>query len=256
MRKKLTIFLALALIIATITSCSSSNVQQTDAEKTTDATVTNTKNVETNEINNTEEHLQVEVIDSGYTAIKDGDYTIISFAASLKNPNAEYAIRQPAIQITVRGEDNEILKTNTYNLGWIAAGDTITYADDLLVYEGNLPSNVEIIGKNDDDDFYYVKQKGTDIIYTTDLVISNLSENKGKFSTTYTAEITNNSEFEKDIVTACVVYRKDGKLVGGSRTNISNLKPGVTEPFEIYINTIIENYDSYEMYAFSHFANA
>lgn len=155
-----------------------------------------------------------------------------------------------------RGEDNEILKTNTYNLGWIAAGDTITYADDLLVYEGNLPSNVEIIGKNDDDDFYYVKQKGTDIIYTTDLVISNLSENKGKFFTTYTAEITNNSEFEKDIVTACVVYRKDGKLVGGSRTNISNLKPGVTEPFEIYINTIIENYDSYEIYAFSHFADA
>lgn len=42
MRKKLTIFLVLALIIATITSCSSGDVQQTDVEKTTDATVSAT----------------------------------------------------------------------------------------------------------------------------------------------------------------------------------------------------------------------
>lgn len=258
MRKKLTIFLVLALIIATITSCSSRDVQQTDVEKTTDvtvsatdATVTTTENsLTTTENDANSEFSQVEVVDSGYTATKAGNYTVISFASIIKNPNDSHAIRFPAIYVTARSDDNKVLTTQSFNLMWIAAGDTITYGN-TVSYEGELPASVEITAENNDDAFYYVEQNGSDIIYSEDLVISNISENKGSYSTTYTGEITNNSEYDKGVIEISIIYKKGGKLIGGESTHISNLNAGQTKPFEKGILSPPENYDSYEIHAHS-----
>lgn len=251
MRKKLTIFLALALIIATITSCSSGDVQQTDVEKTTDATVSATDaTVTTTENDANSEFSQVEVVDSGYTATKVGNYTVISFASIIKNPNNSHAIRFPAIYVTARSDDNKVLTTQSFNLMWIAAGDTITYGN-TVSYEGELPASVEITAENNDNAFYYVEQNGSDIIYSEDLVISNISENKGSYSTTYTGEITNNSEYDKGVIEISIIYKKGGQLIGGESTHISNLNAGQTKPFEKGILSPPENYDSYEIHAHS-----
>ena len=192
---------------------------------------------------------KVELIDSGYTVTQDGNNVTISYAVEIKNPNENYAIQFPTIYITSKSEDGKILSSDEVYLNSIAANDTITYGG-FAIYEGELPTSVEISVDNDDEGYNYVFQEGSEIIYSDDLSISNVSENIGTYDNTYTGEITNNSKVDLSSVSVSVIYKKEGALVGGCNSYVSSLDSGETKAFEIYAYSSVEDYDSYEIHAY------
>lgn len=188
---------------------------------------------------------KVNLIDSGWTSSKNGDYTHVYYCVEIENPNAEYAIQFPTITITSRDAEGKILKNDERVLNSIASGDTIIYGSDSL-YEGAEPTTVDISvsnGKND-----YAQQDNSKYAKTSDFVITNVSENKGSFNTKYTGELTNNSEIDLSNISVTVVYKKDGEYVGGSVGFVDNVDSGATKVFEISSDYSLE-YDSYELYA-------
>lgn len=192
---------------------------------------------------------EVELINSGYTVTQNINNVTISYAVEIKNPNENYAIRFPSIYITSKSEDGKILSTDQMVLNSIAANDTITYGG-FTIYEGELPTSVEISVDNDDEGYNYVFQESSEIIYSDDLSISNVSENIGTYDNTYTGEVTNNSKVDLSSVLVSVIYKKDGALVGGCNSYVNNLDAGETKAFEISAPSSVEDYDSYEIHAY------
>lgn len=192
---------------------------------------------------------KVELINSGYTATQEDNHVTISYAVEIKNPNENYAVQTATIYITSKDKDGKILSSDQVYLNSIAANDTITYGG-FAIYEGELPTSVEFSVDNDDEGYNYVFQEGSEIIYSNDLSISNVSENIGTYDNTYTGEITNNSKVDLSSVLVSVIYKKDGALVGGCNSYVGNLDAGETKAFEIYAYSSVEDYDSYEIHAY------
>ena len=95
---------------------------------------------------------KINLLDSGWVIYKNNDYTHIKYAVQIENPNEEYAVRFPKIQITARDAEGKILSTEEMTLNSIAADDTIYYGNEVF-YEGDEPSDVEITVFNSDDDY-------------------------------------------------------------------------------------------------------
>ena len=188
---------------------------------------------------------QIELVESGYSLDSNDGYVSVYYAVKIHNPNEEYAIEFPKIQITAKSEDGKILKTEEQVLNSIAANDTIIYGNKVS-YEGEEADSVEISvsnGKND-----YMHQSGSGVIRQEQLAISNVSENVGEYETTYTGEVTNNSTEDLSTVAVIVIYKNGDEMIGGDATYIDDLSSGSTKPFEISEYSNLE-YESFEIYA-------
>lgn len=255
MRKKLTVFLALALIIATITSCSSGDVQQTDAEKTTDATVSTTNATVTtteNSLTTTEndansEFLPPELVKSEYVVSESSVGNRVSYALQIKNPNPNHAIQFPTIYITAKDENGKVLTEEQDQLMSLAAGETITYGN-AITYKGDLPETVEFSVDVKETNVTYLPQESSGIIYAKDLSVENVTVEDISYTTKYSADVTNNSDIDMHAVSISIIYRKDGNLAGSERELLLNLNAGETKSFSIYSVIDKEEYDSYEIY--------
>lgn len=217
--------------------------ETTSDETTSDETISDETQEQTE--NESNEPQKVELVKSGWTTDKRGDYTHVYYGVEIKNPNDDYAITFPVITITARDTDGKILKNDEMTLNSIAAGDTITYGNDIF-YEGEIPASVDISVSNSKNN--YKKQDETKYVSTEVFVIENTSENKDSFNTKYTGEITNNSDVDFSDVAVSVVYRLNGELVGGSTGYVDDVESGMTKVFEISSDYELE-YDSYELHA-------
>lgn len=188
---------------------------------------------------------QIELVESGYSVYSDDRYVSIYYAVKIHNPNEEYAIDFPRIQITAKSEDGKILTTDDQVLRSIAANDTIVYGS-RITYEGEEADSVDISVSNGNDD--YMHQSGSGVIRQDQLAITNVSENTGEYERTFTGEVTNNSTEDLDTVAIIVIYRSGDEMIGGDATFIDNLNSGSTQPFEIDEYSDLE-YESYEIYA-------
>lgn len=189
--------------------------------------------------------LEIELIDSGYTASESSGNTVILYAARISNQNTEYAIEFPKILITAKDAEGKILTTDKQVLMGIAAGDEYTYGS-TLYYEGNAPTTVEISVENSTDD--YIAQSSSGIIQSGDLSISNISENTGD-TKRFTGEVSNNSTIDLNNVAITVIYKLGDEIVGGDVTFVDDLKSGETQPFEQSVYPGMTDYDSYEIHA-------
>ena len=186
---------------------------------------------------------QIELLDSGYTVETRGSYVVINYAVKINNPNKEYAVEYPHIRITARSADGAILKTDEQVLSFMDADETILYAGEVL-YEGKAPNSVDISVSNPD---YGFRPKNGDKSSQSQLVISNLSVNRGSYDRTFTGEITNNSKEDLTSVSVIIIFIRGGKMVGGDHDYADNVRSGSTVPFEVRDRSSIE-YDSYEVY--------
>ena len=189
---------------------------------------------------------QVVLENSVYSWMTDEDSCTLYYAVKIHNPNEEYAVQFPKIQITARSEDNTILTTEEQTLSGIAANDTIVYANEIY-YEGGAPASVEMTVGNEDRN--YMHQEGSGIIRQADLAISNVNENVGEYETTYTGELTNNSTLDLDTVSVILVFKSGDNMIGGICTYVDNVRSGETKPFEIDSYGNLPEFDSYEVYA-------
>lgn len=188
---------------------------------------------------------QIELVESGYSLDANDGYVSVYYAVKIHNPNEEYAIEFPKIQITAKSEDGKILKTEEQVLNSIAANDTIVYGNKVS-YEGEEADSVEISVSNGKDD--YMHQSGSGVIRQEQLAISNASENVGEYETTYTGEVTNNSTEDLSTVAVIVIYKNGDEMIGGDATYVDDLSSGATKPFEISEYSNLE-YESFEIYA-------
>jgi hypothetical protein len=189
---------------------------------------------------------QIVLIDSGWSVSQSSDYTDVSYAVKIQNPNEKYAVVFPTITITARDAEGKILKNEEQVLHYIAAEDTIMYANNIS-YEGATPTTVDISVKNGTND--YEEQDDSKYIKISNFSFQNTSENKGSYSTTYTGEITNNSNVDFSTIAISVIYKSGEKLIGGTSGYVDDLMTGTTMPFEISSWSDISGYDSIEFYA-------
>jgi len=188
---------------------------------------------------------EVEMIVSDYYVSQNDGSVTVDYIVGLKNPNDEYAIVFPEINITARDKDGKILKTETMTLMGIAAGDEYPYVN-RIYYEGVLPSTVDISVENGDND--YRAQSSSGILYFEELPVTNISANWGTFDINFTGEVTNNSTEKLDNV-SILVYYKSGEKAETEGTYISDLDPGETKPFEVSANTKFDSIDDYIIWA-------
>lgn len=183
-----------------------------------------------------------------YSWVKDDRYCRLYYAARLQNPNAEYAIRSPKIQITPVAENGAILATQEDILPAVAAGDTVMYANQML-YEGDSPANVEMTASNGDDAYLFQEDAG--IPRQSDIEVTNVSETGSETEKNYTGEVTNNSGQDLNSVCITVIFKNGENVIGGLSGFMDGLQSGETKPFEIRdINgAALLEYDSYEIYA-------
>lgn len=193
-----------------------------------------------------QEGQQIELVKSGYHVYKDDSRNYVYYAVQIHNPNTDYVVEFPKIQITAKSADNKILKTEEQVLGAIAADDTIIYGS-YISYEGDAAQTVEITVSNDE--YSYMHQKGSEVIKQNELTVTNVSENIGSYSKTYTGEVTNTSTVDLDSTCITVIFKKGDDIVGGEITFVHDLKSRATEPFEISSYTEFHEYDSYEIHA-------
>ena len=188
---------------------------------------------------------QIELVESGYSINSNDGYVSVNYAVKIHNPNEEYAIEFPKIQITAKSEDGKILTTEEQVLNSIAANDTIIYGN-MVTYEGEEAESIEISVSNGKDD--YMHQSGSGVIRQEQIVISNVSENIGEYERTYTGEVSNNSTEDLSTVAVIVIYKNGDEMIGGDTTYIDDLNSGATKPFEISAYSDLE-YESFEIYA-------
>ena len=196
--------------------------------------------------NETQVFQDLQLVDSGYAIVSHRDSNYVYYAVEISNPNPDTAVEFPTIEITARNDDGAILGVETQVLPGIAAGDSFLYGAYFFV-EDELPTNVEIsIARPDDYD--YIPQAGADIIHSSDLAISNVSE-FGESNKRYTGEVTNNSSIDLDSVCVCVIYKNGDEIIGGDATFVDSVNSGETKAFEISLRNSPIDYDSYEIVA-------
>lgn len=188
---------------------------------------------------------EITLKDSGWTSSKSSDYTRISYAVKIDNPNKEYAVMFPKIIITAKDAAGKILKNEEQTLNSMAGGDTISYADS-ITYEGEEPATVDISVSSKKNNFK--KQDDKKYAHTADLVISNTAENAGTFKT-FTGEIENKSSIDFNTVAVSVVFKSGEKLTGGATAYVDDLGAGESKAFEISPFSNADEYDSYEISA-------
>lgn len=193
----------------------------------------------------TTEPQKIFLVDSGWCTYRKGEYAHVPFAVQIKNPNANLAAKYPTVTVTAKSSDGKILSTEERVLNSIAADDTILYGSEIL-YEGEEPSTVEISVSNKESNF--TRQDDSRFVRQNSFVITNISENPGMFKN-YTGEITNNSSVDFSIVAVTMIYRKDGKIIGGGVEYVSDLSAGETKAFKLSADSEMTQYDSCEFYA-------
>lgn len=201
------------------------------------------------EVDASVEKLPVELVNSGYTVYQEGPYTKVSYAVELKNPNEDYAVEFPVIRITSKNADGGILSNDEQTLMAIAAGDTMFYGN-VALYEGAAPETVEISVLSGDDDYDFQLQQGSEILYTRDLQVSNISMIDGDHRS-FTGEVSNQSKIDLSNYAITVIYKMGDTIVGGTTGYGDALKSGATAPFEIddYDDFPSESFDGYEIFA-------
>ena len=223
--------------------------EETDSEETEEAEA---EEEDTAEESAEEEYQQIQLLDSGYSLYNSEytDYTVLYYAVQLYNPNEDYAINTPTIQITVRNEDGTIFTTQEQTLNSIAAGDTYYYGNSFAC-DGivSTTATIEITASNGTDSYDYTLQEGSSVPYCDELVISNTSSNTGTYEVNFTGEVTNNSSVDLSMVAVIVIFKLEGNIVGGTVEYVDDLAVGATTAFETGETVNFTGYDSYEIYA-------
>ena len=189
----------------------------------------------------------VEVVDSGWSTVTEYSDTEVYYAAEIENKNNKVA---EFINVAVTGKNSEgkILFTDAGNISdinYLFPGEKVSFTGhEYWNKSEGVPATIEfsvsVTKWSNATSFNYPKN--------TDLEVTNISKiNKGENSSKITGEVVNHSKTDIDSTLAVVILKKDGKIVGGSRTYVEHLPAEGKKAFEVYIDNI--EFDSYEVSA-------
>ena len=193
-----------------------------------------------------EETQDIALADSGYAIEAMGSGTsLIYYAVEIENPNEYNTILSPNIEITVLDANGRVLTKQHRALFAVAPGNTLCYGDAISCPKGR-PDSVEIAVKNNDYDFTAFPGDGVHAM--KDFEVSDVSEDHSGNKTQFSGTITNTSGEDANGVIASVVFKKDGKIVGGATGEIGSIAAGESISFNIAAKSGFSDYDSYDVY--------
>lgn len=183
-------------------------------------------------------NLPLEISDSGYSI--DDQYLV--YGVAVKNPNKKQSIQFPKYTVTAYAEDNSIISTGDQTLNLIGPGETVYWAGQLDC-KGKIPAKVDFVAKNGKDD--YISKESLNEY----LVVENSSKIDSDYYTSFTGQVRNNHKKDIDQAAVIIIYKSEGKIVGGEYSFVDDIAPEQTVPFEISSYKEI-TYDSFEIFAY------
>ena len=203
---------------------------------------TNVVSGEATQEDSSEKKLQIK--DSGWTYVKSSYGGYISYGVEIYNPNGQYLAGFPTIKYTGKDENGTILFTYDDLVDYIYPKETIYHGSTFNVDEkpATLEITIEAPSKK------WENAKSANYPKNNTQIVSNISERKDNDMRIYNGEIENTSDTNLDNDIIVVIFRKDGKIVGGSYTYSDGLDAGQKSTFTIYTDHV-PDYDKYEVSA-------
>lgn len=240
MKRFLSIFVAL-IIAVSLSACDGNQ------ESTEPMTKSTTESTEAEEYS----LKPLEILEFGCVATEIlEEQTVLHYGVRIKNPNPDYAVQFPVIYVTAKDFYGKELYKSFAPLSAIAAGDTIMYGG-TGIYDGEKPVNVDVSVSSMDASGGYILQEESTAIYQSELVVSDVSEQKsddGK-AVVFTGNVTNTSNYDIDgKFVVSVVFFKDDKIIGGYGAYFESLKSGEAIPFELDLSYLVKELRGYDDY--------
>jgi hypothetical protein len=192
----------------------------------------------------TDDYQDLEIVESGWTFIKN-DYTaVVSAAIIVKNPNTA-DIWFPTVKATMKDADGKIIGSQDFYIMVLPGKDTVGLATTLRPSGDLEPATVDFTA-----DLPNTNYPGSDeVIKSSEFEFSNVNYIDDEWSPSITGELTNKSDTNVDSPQLAVIYRDDaGKIVGGDATYCDDVKAGATIVFDASLYYIPETASKYDLY--------
>lgn len=182
----------------------------------------------------------VTVKECGYAM--SGKYYYYSFIAH--NNMKDKAVMYPEFRITIRNKNGELVSTQTQTLNVLYPDQDIAYAF-LGEKIDEKPASIEVsFIEPVSSDWHIVKPSQLDHAEYTPMEAKNVKV-KGKKAI---GEIYNPNKYGMSTIAITIIFRgKDGNVLGGETTFVSNIQAGETIPFQMSIDSKLIQKD-YEVF--------
>lgn len=185
----------------------------------------------------------------GATWEKDQDYTWLYYCAEVTNTNSQ-ASSVSSVIVTPKSKNGGTLAVLQWDtIGPIAGGDTVRFSG-VEYYKGEAPEKVtlslDLLNKYDSYNDNYHKAVPSSRLQ---IVNSSMSSDMKMI----TGTLVNNGSIEAERVRISVLFKKNGKYIGGNYDYVADVQPnGGKADFEINLYkrfTTPGDFDSYEIVA-------
>ena len=185
---------------------------------------------------------QVQILSKGASSYTKpySQYTTVTYAVKIKNPNKDYAIRFPSIDVTLYGSGGRIVDTDSMSAWFIPANETMYLTGETLVEKSRGSVSRVTFNVEQKNEYSFEKQNNYKHIRLSKYKISNVSQYTGNLYTTYTGRLTNTSGYKpasEPIIN--VIFTKNGKIIGGDRS--VSLPASGSGDFKVLVDTEMIN---------------
>lgn len=203
----------------------------------------NSKNLGDSSDENTSEdsgqYKAVELVDSGYTIVKNQDY--LYWVATIKNPDEKAIYEFPTITVTAYDKDGSVIATDDMTLSLIEPGETQAYGSTLDT-KGVAVDKVEFIVKSGSRISSAEKHiKSSEFSAIGVNVRKNSSGDQS-----FTGKIKNNSSNDCESALITIILKKDGKILLAITDYLDSISAGEEKAFDI-LGYDLPAFDSYEI---------
>lgn len=194
---------------------------------------------------NSEERQDLVIEESGYY-LSSPDYPWVNYAVKVTNPNDEYYVAMPQLSVTSYDANGAVLGTSETILQPMEPGQTIIYSFQADCNQQQ-PANVEFKIINTSGDYSKVKNSQKAV----ELEASNLNITNDGYYYKLTGNVKNNSGKETTGTSMVfVVFYKEGKIVGGTGTYLSDMQVDAEMAFDI-TTQVVPDYDEIKVYPYA-----
>lgn len=188
------------------------------------------------------EPVPVEIVESGYYITSSG---YVMYGIVWKNPNTKYGVQFPAVNITGKDAEGKVVFSDKQVMSSMLPGEQQQFG--MQAGNGTAPATVEF--SIVDGDTQYIETSNPPQEWLT---ISNTNEVVGDFNTSYTGEMTTNSDELEEYSQAWVsVILRDanGAIVYGCNSFADIAANGSSSTFEVSAYSELPEHASYELTA-------
>lgn len=168
----------------------------------------------------------------------------IHYSVILTNTSTDFYTEFPAVGVTVKGKDGEILGTERSVGCGILPGDSIVLGS-LISIPGDAGKDPDVIFEVEKADFVSADQVSHPRV--SDFSADNVSESDSDLFPKVTGEIISHYPKTVDSVAVTAIFRKNGVFVDAATTYLDDIEPDKPKAFEINLYNDTPEHDEVEI---------